>query len=151
MGLTNTNRTKLKKTLIQWGTRIMGHITATRNLVAIKVVRHAGQRQLVSFRCDAQNLVELDNARKHNISKFTTRTHHLLITKICFKDETHDVTCPLCASGDVVDEYHYLFHCDFFRNQREKFILQEIIKQPQTGSMGKLFECNALTNTARFV
>ena len=31
------------KTLIQWGTWIMGQITATRNLVATKVVRHAGQ------------------------------------------------------------------------------------------------------------
>ena len=96
-------------------------------------------------------LVELDNAHKYNISKFRTCTHHLPITKRRFKDETADVTCPLCSSGDVGDEYHYLFHCDFFRNQREKFIPQEIIKQPQTGSMGKLFECNALTNTARFV
>ena len=96
-------------------------------------------------------LVELDNAHKYNISKFRTRTHHLPITKRRFKDETADVTCPLCSSGDVGDEYHYLFHCDFFRNQREKFIPQEIIKQPQTESMGKLFECNALTNTARFV
>ena len=30
-------------TLIQWGTWIMGQITATGNLVATKVVRHAGQ------------------------------------------------------------------------------------------------------------
>ena len=44
MWLTNTNQTKYKKTLIQWGTWIMGQITATRNLVATKVVRHAGQR-----------------------------------------------------------------------------------------------------------
>ena len=42
MWLINTNQTKWKKTLIQWGTWIMGQITATRNLVATKVVRHAG-------------------------------------------------------------------------------------------------------------
>ena len=43
MWLINTNQTKWKKTLIQWGTWIMGQITATRNLVATKVVRLAGQ------------------------------------------------------------------------------------------------------------
>ena len=48
MWLINTNQTKYKKTLIQWGTWIMGQITATRNLVATKVVRHAGQWHLAA-------------------------------------------------------------------------------------------------------
>ena len=66
-------------------------------------------------------LVELADVHKFSIAKFRTRTHHLPITRSRFKDYTVDVTCPLCPSGDIGDECHYLFRCKFFEKQREKF------------------------------
>ena len=68
-------------------------------------------------------LLSLDNSLKYNLAKFRTRTYHLPVTKARFnKEDSVDVSCPLCESGKIGDEYHYVFTCEFFRNSRAKFI-----------------------------
>ena len=49
---------------------------------------------------------------------------------------------PYAPPENVWGEDHNLFHCEFFRNQREKLIPLDLIKQPQVESVGKLFEGN---------
>ena len=56
-----------------------------------------------------------------NIAKFRTRTHHLPVTKNRFHD-TKDIKCTLCNSGNVGDEIHYLFICDYFASLRQKML-----------------------------
>ena len=74
--------------------------------------------------------LDLNHAHKFNIAKFQTHTHHLPITKRHFKDESADMTCPLCPSQEVGDECHYLFHCLYFKEQRAKFIPLDMFTQP---------------------
>ena len=72
----------------------------------------------VMFKQDLQiekYLMLLDDNMKYNIAKFRTRTHHLPVTKARFKEAgSVDVTCTLCNYGEVGDEFHYLFKCEFF-------------------------------------
>ena len=97
-------------------------------------------------------LVELADVHKFSIAKFRTRTHHLPITRSRFKDYTVDVTCPLCPSGDIGDECHYLFRCKFFEKQREKFLPTNVLThQPDAISLSSLFQSHNLINTACFV
>ena len=43
-------------------------------------------------------------------------------------------------SQEVGDECHYLFHCVYFKDQREKFIPQDMLTQPYTVALSNLFE-----------
>ena len=97
-------------------------------------------------------LLELADVHKYSIAKFITRTHHLPITRSRFKDYTADVTCPLCPSGDIGDECHYLFRCNFFEKQREKFLTINVLtQQPDAIALSAIFQRKNLINTARFV
>ena len=40
--------------------------------------------------------------------------------------------CTLCASGDVGDEYNYLFVCSYFNAERMKFLGNGVISNPAT-------------------
>ena len=97
-------------------------------------------------------LVDLADVHKYSLAKFRTRTHHLSITKARFKEYTEDVTCPLCSSGETGDECHYLFRCDFFKEQRKKFFpANQITQHPDALSPTILFQGDNLVNTACFV
>ena len=85
-------------------------------------------------------LLSLDNSLKYNLAKFRTRTHYLPVTKARFnKDDPIDVSCPLCESGKIGDEYHYLFTCEFFRNSRAKFIPKCLMSNESPDRMKKIF------------
>ena len=38
----------------------------------------------------------------------------------------HDRTCYLCISGQVCDEYHYIFECMFFEEEHTKDIVKNL-------------------------
>ena len=96
-------------------------------------------------------LVNLESCHKYNLIKFRTRTHHLPITKQRFHDTSADITCPLCSSNEVGDESHYLFVCDFFKAQRDKYIPVCLQRLPHTTVFKNLFtKSETITNVARF-
>ena len=48
-------------------------------------------------------------------------THRLLIEYgSFFKLDRAKNTCKLCKTGDLGDEFHYLFKCSYFNTQRKK-------------------------------
>ena len=97
-------------------------------------------------------LTLLDMADKYIITTFRTRTHHLLVTNRRFHRSDENITCPLCPTGEVGDEPHYLFKCRFFEKDRKKFIPQSLLELPTEIAMYKLFdsEKESLIKTAKF-
>ena len=62
-----------------------------------------------------------------------------------------DITCPLCSSNEVGDESHYLFVCNFFKAQRDKYIPVCLQRLPHTTVFKNLFtKSETITNVARF-
>ena len=86
---------------------------------------------------DYLRLLEL--CHRYSISKFWTRTNHLPITKARF-NETADVTCPLCSANEIGDEPHYLFNCDFFRNDQSKLSPEIFAVYTNSNDTSELFE-----------
>ena len=65
-----------------------------------------------------------------------------------------DRTCTVCESNEIGDEFHYLFKCSKFKDERVKYIKAYFINNPSGYKMNKLFnEPNKrqMLNLAKFV
>ena len=81
----------------------------------------------------------LEPCHRYSISKFQTITNHLPITKARF-NETADVTCLLCSANEIGEEPHYLFNCDFFRNDRNKLLPETFVVYANSNDISEMFE-----------
>ena len=64
-----------------------------------------------------------------------------------------DRKCTLCTKNDLGDEFHYLFVCDHFSNERKKYLGPYFYSKPNTYKAGELFQSekvNDLHNLAMF-
>ena len=62
--------------------------------------------------------------------------------------------CILCNSGEVGDEFHYLFNCIEFKYERQKFIPNYYHIRPNTLKYSEMFNTKnqqKLSNLANFV
>ena len=67
------------------------------------------------------------------------RKLYLPVTYNCFLEHNNfDDTCPVCTSGDVGNETHYLFKCTFFKQERLKYLSNDTIKECSAGYPGTL-------------
>ena len=70
-----------------------------------------------------------------------------------FRVERAKRKCKLCNNGDIGDEYHYLFICDFFKRDRSLHIPLYFRRQPNTIKLKELMgaeDIDILTQTAIF-
>ena len=61
--------------------------------------------------------------------------------------------CTHCNEGKIGDEFHYLFQCSRFYDQRKKYLKQYYWKHPNTLKMDQLFNCEnktILSNLSKF-
>ena len=68
-------------------------------------------------------LVELNYHQRVAMSKFRCRSNYLPISSSRFvnlDDSLGSVICPLCNNQDMGDEFHYLFICPFFEDERKQ-------------------------------
>ena len=79
-------------------------------------------------------LTVLDYSHRISLSNFRMRVHNLPITKNRFAREKEirssniGTECELCNSGISGDEDHYLFHCSYFKSERDKVFSADLIK-----------------------
>ena len=89
------------------------------------------------------------------LSKFRSGSHTLPITKGRYKEGGGgvDVKCKLCNNGDICDEFHVLFTCEHFADQRKKYLKKYYIVKPNTFKMYCLFNSyrNDTHNLAKFI
>ena len=59
----------------------------------------------------------------------------------------------LCNNGDICDEFHVLFTCEHFAEQRQKYLKKYYIVKPNTFKMYCLFNSyrNDTHNLAKFI
>ena len=86
-------------------------------------------------------LSELNFVDRRALCKFRTGNHKLPVTKSRYilGGGEIDVLCKLCQSGDVCDEFHTLFMCNFFANHRKKYLKKNYYSKPSTLKMYTLF------------
>ena len=100
-------------------------------------------------------LSQLSQNQRIYLSKFRTRTNHLPITKARFHNNQANVNCPLCPGEKVGDELHYIFDCDYFRQERIKLFPSKFMRGSPSVNIMELFSCDAekktLENVACFV
>lgn len=66
----------------------------------------------------------LSNSERINLCKFRSGCHWIpLISGRYLGLEKKERLCNLCNSGQVGDEKHYLFECNFFEAERRRFVL----------------------------
>ena len=88
------------------------------------------------------------------LSKFRSGSHTLPVTKSRYRDGGGgvDVKCKFCDE-DLCDEFHVLFVCKFFEEQRIKYLKKYYFVRPSTLKMHNLFNANhkVTLNLAKFV
>ena len=62
-------------------------------------------------------------------------------------------TCDLCGADDIGDEFHYLFTCRFFCNERKKSFKQYYFHNPSVHTLCNLLNSKGhdLLNVCRFL
>ena len=63
------------------------------------------------------------------LSKFRCVSHRLPVECGRFLNiDRSERLCELCNSNEIGDEFHYIFNCEFFNNERLKFLPAEILR-----------------------
>ena len=100
-------------------------------------------------------LVLLDYSERINLCRFRCRNHKLPCIIDRFNiNSTVDRTCHLCEQNTIGDEFHYLFECDKFVNDRVKYIPFSFRNNPNTMKMNHLFNSDnylVLKKLSKFV
>ena len=66
-----------------------------------------------------------------NLCQFRCRSRHLPVSNGRFIEVMQaDLTCTLCKSSEVGDEYHYVCVCSYFNAERTTFLGNGMILNP---------------------
>ena len=77
--------------------------------------------------------------------KFRTANHNLPVeTGRWKKIPLGERKCPLCDLSDIGDEFHYLFLCQFFENDRKSLINKFYYMKPNIYKMNMLFNTHKI-------
>ena len=94
-------------------------------------------------------LIDLSYQQRITICKFRCRSNSLPISKSRFSnDDEESYLCPLCRENEIGDEYHYLFRCPFFNDERKKY-LPDIPSHPDVYHMIQLFDNNEANHVCK--
>ena len=76
------------------------------------------------------------------IIRFITTNNELPVNVQRYEDiERRDRVCPKCDLIDIGDEYHYLFICPYFLNERNELIPKKFTRRPNVFTFQELMNC----------
>lgn len=100
-------------------------------------------------------LTDLPQSLSRFVTKFRCRNHTLPIEAGCHKNTArHQRLCTKCESGELGDEYHYLFNCKFVARSRKKFLPTYCLTHPSTLKFRNIMNSEnkyVQTKLARFI
>ena len=99
-------------------------------------------------------LIKLPFVHRINLSKFRCKNNKLPVNEFRFEKTNVNKNCQLCNSDDLGDEFHYLFICNIFKDERKLLLNEYYYKRPNTMKMNELFNiCHLKTqiNLSKFV
>jgi hypothetical protein len=97
-------------------------------------------------------LKDLHFLERRALCKVRTGNHNLPISKSRLTGgEVNDVSCKFC-DGKYCDEFHVLFQCEHFKEQRKRFVNKYYFVKPSVFKMISLFNANKreTENLAKF-
>ena len=104
-------------------------------------------------------LIDLNYQQRVSLCKFRCRSNYLPIANSRFSTNLDDdivgeeCICPLCSNHVIGDEFHYLFVCPFFEDDRRK-VLTTLPQRPDLFNIISLFNSSdgkLLNKLANFV
>ena len=100
-------------------------------------------------------LTKLSPRHRIVMSKFRCGHNKLPVNdfKLFKCDDLSDKNCKLCNLGEIGDEYHYLFCCTYFINERKMYLDKFFFSHPNTLKMSQLYNSEnkkILINLAKF-
>ena len=97
-------------------------------------------------------LLNLPYDLRRALCNFKCLNHRLPIERGHFGGvERDDRVCDIWDTGSLGDEYHYLFQCTFFNNERKKLLPHNLTIKPNTGKFQTLFNSeDVYYNLAKF-
>ena len=118
-------------------------------------------RKCITYRIFKDNLIfepyltKLNFIDRRSLCQFRTGNHTLPVKKSRWVEGGGgvDVMCKKCNNNDVCDEFHVLFVCKYFEEQRKKYLRKYYFVRPSTLKMYELFNANLkqTSNLAKFV
>ena len=91
-------------------------------------------------------LLQLDFLDKTALCNLRSGNHKLPISKQRYTNcevQFDDLSCTLCNSGDICDEFHVLFVCKFFEEKRKILLKKFYYTRPNTQKMSILLNSNS--------
>ena len=89
------------------------------------------------------------------IFKIRTNNHKLPVETGRWEDiEISERKCSLCNLNDIGDEYHYLFRCPYFEEERKLYLKPYFIRRPNMLKLGELLSSrnvNILLKLSKFI
>ena len=95
----------------------------------------------------------LNYADAVKLCRFRCRNSNIPVARNT-SDNPEDLICTICNSNEVGDEYHYLFKCKKFSEERMLYIAKYYRNYPNTQKMHELFTSKSrktLKNLVRFI
>ena len=99
-------------------------------------------------------LTMLDCNLRRQIARFRCRNTRLPVVIGSYNNvEYIQRVCKMCTRGEIGDEYHYLFNCTFFSQQRSQFLKSFYYKNPSSEKFENLFTVseNSMVKLAKFI
>ena len=87
------------------------------------------------------------------LAKFRCGDNKLPVNKHRFSTNVEEKICSLCTSNEIGDEYHYLFICSVFSQERNLYLPKSYFEIPNESKFKKLLqtkEKNMLIKLAKF-
>ena len=102
------------------------------------------------------SLPKLSNYQRFSLVRFRTGNNKLPINKFKFSRIAQDKMCPFCndqAGFFIGNEFHYLFECHAFAQERSIYLHSYFRTRPNTIKINKLFNSDkrkTLVNLSKF-
>ena len=103
--------------------------------------------------CSENYLTELEFSERIKLCKFRCGNHNLPVSKNRYVHDLNpaDAHCNLCDYRDTGDEFHYLFVCKAFKQQREMYLKRYYYTNPNTCKFKQLFNLKSGKNFRNMV
>ena len=96
-------------------------------------------------------------ADRINICKFRCRNIKIPVVILGYANSNiayENRLCPICTMNEIGDEYHYILKCPVFHDQRNRYLSEFYIRNPNMVKFSQLFQSNnttVLSKLARLV
>ena len=99
-------------------------------------------------------LIDLSPQNRKIFTKFRCHNHRLPVEAGVFINiPRNERKCTLCYNNDIGDEFHFIFKCNHFRQQRKDLLKGYYLHHASTFKMSSLFNSknSQLVNLCKFI